>query len=136
MFTRYKPSLTALKEAQMDAPISLAERAKINAQNQARYEASEQAKLDAQEAKRLARQAGLAARQARMKETSCGSVEQTGNPRAGCDCQTCQRRRTTKTTRQRAQRHRDRGDDHPRQPPRDQGDRRAASRGACAPSRR
>ena len=88
----------------MDAPISLAERNRINAENRAKYEAAQQQAAADKLARKAANRAAQLDRQARTPESSCGNVEQTGNPRKGCDCGACTHRRHVKTEQQRARR--------------------------------
>ena len=95
----------------MDAPISLAERNRINAENRAKYEAAQQQAAADKLARKAANQEAQKARQRRMNEASCGSVEQTGNPRRGCDCKACTRRRAAKNGWQRKVRERSKVDD-------------------------
>ena len=88
----------------MDAPISLAERNRINAENRATYEAAQQQAAADKLARKAVNRAAQLDRQARTLGSSCGNVEQTGNPRKGCDCGACTRRRDVKTEQQRARR--------------------------------
>lgn len=65
-------------------------------------------RLAAIAAKKQARKDQLKAareiRTAEMWESSCGHVEQTGNPRRNCNCGACTRRRAEKTAQQKARR--------------------------------
>lgn len=88
---------------------SLADRTRINAENRAKYEAAQQRLAEEAAAKTLARSRSQKERLARAPESSCGSTEQTGNPRKGCDCEACVRRRTAKSAKQREARQLARG---------------------------
>lgn len=108
---RHAPETTGLPDDTAPVYLTRAELEELNARNRAAYAAAQQAKEDAKAIKAAARKAGLAERRARMMESSCGSVEQTGNPRKGCGCDTCARRRKAKNTQRRRNRARNSLDD-------------------------